>query len=221
MKHWMMKTKSYIAGMSDTQGNVFLAECYGGEGGGDLCWFFAFPVTTTSATTSTKERIDDRDEILQMLYSRLQEGADDSWHSCVQQILQDTVQCNGPVLFRHLYDRTPEDVREWKVPQPWIPITLLGDAFHPVASYAMAGGGGNALADGMAVARELLSITNTNNLAEALRRYEGPVRERSITQAQKSQSNTTWIHSGWFGGYVAQFLFFLLTPVLWLLGKSP
>ena len=68
-----METESYISRMLDTQGNVFLAESYGGEGGGDLCWFYAFPVTTTS-TTTTKERIDgDRDEILQELYSRLLE----------------------------------------------------------------------------------------------------------------------------------------------------
>jgi hypothetical protein len=78
----------------------------------------------------------------------------------------------------------------------------------------MVGGGSNALADGVAVAKELLKENKSNG--EALRRCKEPIRERSIPQAQKSKSktNTAWIHSGWFGGYTAQVLFFILSSVL-------
>jgi hypothetical protein len=165
--------------------------------------------------TSDNQRIDDRYQILHQITCQLEES---SWHSCVNQIVQDTANTmDGPLLFRQLYDHTPEDVKSWQVPEPWIPITLLGDAFHPVASYAMAGGGSNALADGVSVAKELLKENKSN--AEALRRYEGPVRFRSIPrQAQKSTTNKGWIHIGWFGGYTAQVLFFILSSILWVLG---
>jgi 2-polyprenyl-6-methoxyphenol hydroxylase-like FAD-dependent oxidoreductase len=130
-----------------------------------------------------------------------------------------------------LYDRTVEDVAAWKVPEPWVPVTLLGDAFHPVASYAMAGGGSNAMADGVAVAKEILCAalvqnqqlvdSNQNALfAKALRQYEGPVRKRSIPQAKSSNLNTVILHSGWIGERTAYIVAWVINFVLQILGKK-
>jgi hypothetical protein len=179
LKHWI-DSGSFIAAMTDTKGNIFAAEC--DQSNEDLCWSFAFSMELTP----DNQRVDDRGQILHQITRRLE---DSSWHSCVHQIVQDAANMkNGPLLFRHLYDRTPEDVQSWQVPELWIPITLLGDVFHPVVSYAMVVGGSNALVDGVAVAKELLKENKSNG--EALRRYEEPIRERSIPQGQKSKTNT-------------------------------
>jgi hypothetical protein len=102
LKHWI-DSGSFIATMTHTTGSVFVAEC--DQSNGDLFWFVAFSMELTP----DNQLIDDRDEILHQITRRLGES---SWHSCVNQIVQDTANStkNGPLLFRNLYDRMPEDV---------------------------------------------------------------------------------------------------------------
>jgi hypothetical protein len=52
----------------------------------------------------------------------------------LKHFVQDTeASRRGPLLFRHLYDRTPEDLKARNVPELRIPVTLLGDASHLIA----------------------------------------------------------------------------------------
>ncbi|CAB9507482.1 FAD binding domain [Seminavis robusta] len=203
--------KSFTFGMTDPRGAIFLVEC----DKTNLLWYFAFPMKKHDNNTM---RIDDREQILGLLVEQCRH-----WHPCVLAIIQDTLQCQGPMLFRHLYDRPPDHLTKYCLPDPSAPITLLGDALHPVASYALAGGGSNALSDGVDVAKSLLLVANSDNHhpAKALREYERPVLERSLPQARNSKWMTTLLHSGWLGGYAARIAFCILRGVLWLLGKSP
>jgi hypothetical protein len=142
---------AYIGAIADPCGNIFMMESH--ESSDDICWYFGFPFSNDCDSDTT--RIDDRNKIANMVLTRVN---NESWHDdChVQTIVKATLASGGPLLFRNLYDRTVEDVAAWKVPEPWVPVTLLGDAFHPVTSYAMAGGGSNAMADGVAVTKEIL-----------------------------------------------------------------
>lgn len=233
-KHWI-NDGSFTVSMADPDGCVFLAEC--DKTGGDVCWFLGFPMSNPvedaqDGIVASTKRIDDRQQIADLITEKMKKS---NWHPSAKRIIDGTVADNDrPLLFRHLYDRSETDVEGWNVPEPWVPITLLGDAFHPVASYAFAGCGSNAMADGIALAKALIpdnvddSSKNDDftkdgkrpSIAELLRLYEEPIRQRSIPQAKKSKKNTSLIHSGWLGGYVAQIVAYVATSCLWLFGVS-
>lgn len=193
--------KSFGAAFVDQDGNAFTIECPDGK---TLSWYFAFRMEEGLGP----KRSDPPEAIANEVLRRIENTK--QWEPLVSQILQDSLEFNKDgMVFRHLYDRTPEDIETWSM-QDNIPITLLGDAFHPVASYSGAGGGSNALRDGVEVAKELILSQN----AQALRRFEGPMRERSVKSAKLSGSLTKFFHSGWLAGRIFEIIFRILRAIL-------
>jgi len=203
---WFSTSKgSCIVGMGDTKGTILILE--GDQNEDSIRWFLGF----RKKEPVDNRRLDRREDIVQEIFQYV----DDCWDPLAHQIINETVSQNGPLVFRHLYDRSPQDVASWKMPQPWMPVSLLGDALHPVSSFSFAGGGSQALSDGVAVARALITM---EDCGEALRHFEGSIRQRSVDQAKVSKRNTDWIHSGWVGGYTARMVsYFVLRPLLWFL----
>jgi 2-polyprenyl-6-methoxyphenol hydroxylase-like FAD-dependent oxidoreductase len=250
MNHWFPPpspsknmTTNYSAAMSDTNGNILLIDS---TNEGHIHWFFAFRCQEKDGPTRWDPPFVVASEISRRIRSspphynqdnnnnnnNNNDDDDDKncvWHSSVSQILQDTLEhYPSSLLFRHLYDRSPLDVETWRVPEPsWMPVTLLGDAFHPVASYALAGGGSNALSDGVACATQLLLLRltedadseneNTAAIAVALRAYEVPVRLRSIDQARRSLQYTNRLHSGWMATFPVRCILWVVHGAMYTL----
>jgi hypothetical protein len=227
MRHWFppppsFTTTSYSAGMFDTNGNIFLVES---TNGGHIRWFFAFRCKEGEGPTRQDPPPVLAAEISKRILVQSQHHQYNNhcvWHKCVSQILQDTLEHHpSSLLFRHLYDRSPLDVETWQVPEPsWMPVTLLGDAFHPVASYALADGGSNALSDDVvACAKQLLLLPVPENerIAMALRSYEAPVRLRSMDQARHSLQYTNWFHSGGMASFPVRCFLWVVHGVVYTL----
>ena len=106
--------------------------------------------------------------------------------------------CNS-VLKTALYERDP--LTAWSLG----PMTLVGDACHPMMPF-MAQGAGMAIEDGVVLARNLAGVTAPAQVAAALRRYETMRIERA-SQIQVGSRGNNWLRSGgnadWVYGYDA------------------
>lgn len=190
--HWFENGSSFIASMTDTKGTVFVAEC--AESSVEIRWFFSFKTSVEEEEDDDgNTRIDDRARIVEQVVNRT-----DGWHSCFETIRSryggessraslvsslirpnsrrfESVECSGTLDSCHSVGRCLSS--------------------HCIASYALVGGGSNALADGVTVAQSLWNNHTTAIGPTLLRSYEQPVRKRSIPQAVKSKRNgseDTW-----------------------------
>ena len=106
--------------------------------------------------------------------------------------------CNS-VLKTALYERDP--LTAWSLG----PMTLVGDACHPMMPF-MAQGAGMAIEDGVVLARNLAGVAAPAQVAAALRRYETMRIERA-SQIQVGSRGNNWLRSGgnadWVYGYDA------------------
>ena len=106
--------------------------------------------------------------------------------------------CNS-VLKTALYERDP--LTAWSLG----PMTLVGDACHPMMPF-MAQGAGMAIEDGVVLARNLAGVTAPAQVAAALHRYETMRMERA-SQIQVGSRGNNWLRSGgnadWVYGYDA------------------
>ena len=103
------------------------------------------------------------------------------------------------VLKTALYERDP--LTAWSLG----PMTLVGDACHPMMPF-MAQGAGMAIEDGVVLARNLAGVAAPAQVAAALRRYETMRIERA-SQIQVGSRGNNWLRSGgnadWVYGYDA------------------
>ena len=103
------------------------------------------------------------------------------------------------VLKTALYERDP--LTAWSLG----PMTLVGDACHPMMPF-MAQGAGMAIEDGVVLARNLAGVAAPAQVAAALRRYETMRMERA-SQIQVGSRGNNWLRSGgnadWVYGYDA------------------
>ena len=103
------------------------------------------------------------------------------------------------VLKTALYERDP--LTAWSLG----PMTLVGDACHPMMPF-MAQGAGMAIEDGVVLARNLAGVTAPAQVAAALHRYETMRMERA-SQIQVGSRGNNWLRSGgnadWVYGYDA------------------
>jgi len=85
------------------------------------------------------------------------------------------------------------------------PMTLVGDACHPMMPF-MAQGAGMAIEDGVVLARNLAAVTRPEQLGAALARYEAMRLERA-SQIQIGSRGNNWLRAGgnadWVYGYDA------------------
>ena len=106
--------------------------------------------------------------------------------------------CNS-VLKTALYERDP--LTAWSLG----PMTLVGDACHPMMPF-MAQGAGMAIEDGVVLARNLAGVAAPAQVAAALHRYETMRMERA-SQIQVGSRGNNWLRSGgnadWVYGYDA------------------
>ena len=103
------------------------------------------------------------------------------------------------VLKTALYERDP--LTAWSLG----PMTLVGDACHPMMPF-MAQGAGMAIEDGVVLARNLAGVAAPAQVAAALHRYETMRMERA-SQIQVGSRGNNWLRSGgnadWVYGYDA------------------
>ena len=106
--------------------------------------------------------------------------------------------CNS-VLKTALYERDP--LTAWSLG----PMTLVGDACHPMMPF-MAQGAGMAIEDCVVLARNLAGVAAPAQVAAALHRYETMRMERA-SQIQVGSRGNNWLRSGgnadWVYGYDA------------------
>jgi salicylate hydroxylase len=103
------------------------------------------------------------------------------------------------VLKTALYERDP--LPRWSHG----PMTLLGDACHPMMPF-MAQGAGSAIEDAVVLARNLAGVTDPQQATAALARYEAMRIERA-SRIQVGSRGNDWLRAGgnadWVYGYDA------------------
>ena len=150
-----------------------------------IMWQFSFPISEDNAKTLSKKGAE---ELKNEVSKRTQ------WHSPIPQIIAATE--TKEITGYPVYDR---DLLSQDLLKNAGPVTLIGDAAHPMSPFK--GQGANqALLDALLLAQKITSAYNHSNNEvnlrdEVLKPYEKEMIDRSSVKVKKSADAAKFLHS--------------------------
>jgi 2-polyprenyl-6-methoxyphenol hydroxylase-like FAD-dependent oxidoreductase len=112
-----------------------------------------------------------------------------SWHKPIPQILTET-----PVSLISGYPAYDRDLLTSELLPTDSPVTLIGDAAHPMSPFK--GQGANqALLDALALVREVYKVKNEGSIKHALRRFEASMMSRTAVKVKASAEAARFLHT--------------------------
>ena len=166
-------------------------------------WQMSFPMTTqqilqfqSKRKTTSSQQYSHRGHFSSIQLKELALMQCHSWHATLTAMLERTE--TNLISGHPVYDREPTDLAELKriVQIPQLPITLLGDSWHPMSPFK-AQGANQALLDALSLSKQIVRWWRQGkvSIGSFFCDYESEAFHRSARKVLKSRSAAQYLHS--------------------------